>query len=532
MLSIGSHTYENVAAAVRGLQAIARDEGDRDPNLHRALAEALALADRADEAIEAYRTAMTAGATAADHLRLAEMLMRRQRPLEARAHLVKAAAVDSPDPDWALRVARGFDELADCYFAAGDLPTALECHDVAWRIVPGRVESAVAAALKQHEDNLLRGVLPELRPAAEGGPTLYAALVVWGETHTRQFLELCLPSLLAPGNLPALAAHQRVTLVVFATPESIAALDQAEAFATLRRHAEVIFAELPRALIEQTTRPDFPASVRYRITLQLVSAHHHAAAIMAAVRGAGLLFLVPDWVLSDGCLQAVAAGLQAGTEIFALPILVASRARLARALAPFGREGVLAVPAAELSRLGVATLHESWRQFIARDEGFVARQFPSWMLWPFGESGLVLHAFHWSVLCVSAKRLAGYEGQRFWTLDHRLIDALLRDDGDWRSVRLCRDPSEMTVVAFDTEGKDYAWASETPSEWRLPELVAEATPGTSLLSLSGVNHLLFRQPVVFGDEEDRAAREAALLRARALTDALEAEIATVSIKRV
>jgi hypothetical protein len=464
---------------------------------------------------------------------MAELLMRRQRPLEARVQLARAAAANVPDPEWGMRVARAFDELADAYFASGDLPTALECHDMAWQTVPGRVESAVAAALKQHEDNALRGVMPAFRPAADGGPTLYIALVVWGEAHTRQFLELCLPSLLAPGNLPALAARQRVALAVFATQATIAALDVAEPFAALRRHAEVIFVELPDALIEQTTHQELPVSVRYRITLQLVSAQHHITTIMAAARSAGVLFLVPDWVLSDGCLQAVQAGLDAGDEIFAVPILLAGRARLTSALAPYAHTGgAIAVPAADLARLGVANLHESWRQFVPQGDGFMARQFPSWMLWPFGGSGVVMHAFHWSALCVSAKRLAKYEGQRFWTLDHRLIDALLRDDKDWRSVTLCRDPAQMTIVAFDNEGKDYAWASDALSEWMLPQLVIEATPGTSLLSLSRVNHLLFREPVVFGGAGDRTARDAAIARAGALVDAIGAEIADVSIKRV
>ncbi|MSO75181.1 MAG: hypothetical protein EXQ99_08620 [Alphaproteobacteria bacterium] len=141
MLSIGPYAYDDVAAAVRSLGAKARGEVGADPDLHRSLAEALALAGRAEEAIEAYMVAISADGTAADHLRLAEMLMRRQRPLEARAQLVKAAAADIADPKWQLRLALAFDELADVYFAAGDFPSALDCHNMSWHhhTRPGRI---------------------------------------------------------------------------------------------------------------------------------------------------------------------------------------------------------------------------------------------------------------------------------------------------------------------------------------------------------------------------------------------------------
>ncbi len=533
MLSIGPYAYDDVAAAVRGLSAEARRKGESDPDVHRSLAEALALAGRAEEAIEAYSIATTAGAIAVDYLRLAEMLMRRQRPLEARAQLVKAAAADIPDPKWQLRLAIAFDELADAYFAAGDLPTALECHDMSWHIVPGRVESAIAAALKRHEDNVLREIMPELNPASDGGPTLYAALVVWGETYTHQFLDLSLPSLLAPGNLPALAARQRVMLTIFASRESIAMLEVAEAFATLRDHAEVICVEIPDALIEQTTRSDYPTLVRYRITDQLVAAQHQIALIMAAARGAGVLFLAPDWVLSDGCLRTIQSGLEAEREIFVTPIILADRNRLADALVAHTRaDGVLSVSGAELARHSAASLHEIWRQFVPTVKGHVARQFPSTMIWPFSATGFVLHSFHWSTLCVSATRLARYEGQRFWSLDHRLIDALLHDDKEWPVVTLCRDPAALTIVAFGNEGDDRAVATDAPAQWGVPEIVAEATPGTNLLSMSRANHLLFREPVVFGAGKDIAARDAALARARDLVAAIGAEIADVAIKRV
>lgn len=87
-------------------------------------------------------------------------------------------------------------------------------------------------------------------------------------------------------------------------------------------------------------------------------------------------------------------------------------------------------------------------------------------------------------------------------------------------------------MAFGNEGDDPAVATDAPAQWGVPEIVAEATPGTNFLSMSRANHLLFREPVGFGAGKDIAARDAALARARDLVAAIGAEIADVAIKRV
>jgi hypothetical protein len=42
---------------------------------------------------------------------------------------------------------------------------------------------------------------------------------VWGEEHLNLFLNVCLPSLLATGNLPSLAAHPQNRYLVYTCPE-------------------------------------------------------------------------------------------------------------------------------------------------------------------------------------------------------------------------------------------------------------------------------------------------------------------------
>src|ERR1700722_17725486 len=51
-------------------------------------------------------------------------------------------------------------------------------------------------------------------------------LPVWGQRYTRDFLEFCLPSLLAPGNVPGLTKLARCTFVLLAPAEDAETIER------------------------------------------------------------------------------------------------------------------------------------------------------------------------------------------------------------------------------------------------------------------------------------------------------------------
>src|SRR5882757_2267479 len=116
-------------------------------------------------------------------------------------------------------------------------------------------------------------------------------LPVWGERYTRDFLELCLPSLMAPGNLPALSKLGRCTFVLLAPA----------------RDAEVIERNsLWNALSDG-------CSVRIERIDDLISQSSSTVLTLAyalAIRQTGeraldtcFVLLVADYVFSDGSLR-------------------------------------------------------------------------------------------------------------------------------------------------------------------------------------------------------------------------------------
>ena len=173
-------------------------------------------------------------------------------------------------------------------------------------------------------------------------------LPVWGDDFITQFLENSLPTLLAPGNIPALAA---------ALPTRFVFLTRARDEATFRGNAAL--AELERCCpIEFLPIDDLIMQGNHSTTVTL--------AYTRAVRQTDLamldtcfFFLVSDYVMADGSLGAVLARMLAGasavqTGNFQLDEATAEpwlKQRLAEA------GNTLAMPPREVMRWALRCLH-------------------------------------------------------------------------------------------------------------------------------------------------------------------------------
>jgi len=128
-------------------------------------------------------------------------------------------------------------------------------------------------------------------------------LPVWGDDYINQFLEQSLPTLLAPGNIPALAK---------ALPTRFVFLSRGDDEATIRAHPA--YRHLRRARdVEILPIDDLITQGNHSTTVTLAYAR--------AVRRTGeamldtcFFFLVSDYIMADGSLAAVLARMQAGAS--------------------------------------------------------------------------------------------------------------------------------------------------------------------------------------------------------------------------
>jgi hypothetical protein len=201
------------------------------------------------------------------------------------------------------------------------------------------------------EDSLRPRAAAELRRSGPRSPppkSVKLLLPVWGHRYVSQFLEVGLPTLMAPGNLPALAQ---------ALPCEFEILTSAADETYIRQHPA--FLRLAGICNAAVRTIDHLITVgNNSTTLTLVYAE--------AIRAAGLamldtcfMFLVSDYVIADGSLANVLARVRGGAS----GVLVGNFQVTAEEAAPLLSErvareaGAVVLSARELMRWALGHLH-------------------------------------------------------------------------------------------------------------------------------------------------------------------------------
>lgn len=156
---------------------------------------------------------------------------------------------------------------------------------------PDLTPTSDAGASDPRNDGARRGPVKQIR----------LLLPVWGEQFIGQFLRVSMPTLLAPGNLPAVAAALPCTLVFLTNTEGAELMRGHPATAYLQSICDVEF-----DIID-----DLITSDNYSTTLTLAYAR--------AIRATGemmldtcFFFLISDYIMADGSLANVLARIRAG----------------------------------------------------------------------------------------------------------------------------------------------------------------------------------------------------------------------------
>ncbi len=178
-------------------------------------------------------------------------------------------------------------------------------------------------------------------------------LPVWGERYIRDFLDYGLPSLLAPGNLPALSKLAPCTFVLLAPARDAAIIQSHKLWTRLLDCCSVRIAPIDDLISRSSSTV---LTLAYALAIR-----------EARERALDTCFvpLVADYVMSDGSLLAVvkhvfagASGVLAGNfqvaREIALPLLEGGR----------GDNGVLAIAQRSLVEISFNALHRTTRDEI------------------------------------------------------------------------------------------------------------------------------------------------------------------------
>jgi hypothetical protein len=135
----------------------------------------------------------------------------------------------------------------------------------------------------------------------------YFLLAFWGERYRNYFIDRCLPSLLAPNNLPILRASDGHRFVIATTRADRQAIEHLPIFARLREYAEPTFIEM--APPDTETPPGESGTIWQQNVYQKQLVEY---AYRSRVYGC---LLWPDLIISDGMVAALLRHANAGRSL-------------------------------------------------------------------------------------------------------------------------------------------------------------------------------------------------------------------------
>ncbi len=208
---------------------------------------------------------------------------------------------------------------------------------------------------------------------------------VWGRQYAERFTELTLPALLAPGNVPYLAAALPTEVVLVTQRDLFDVIRGTESFKRLEKHCEA-------RLVPMDDLMSFPAYYGLTITWSLFRGFADLGEAMTAT---WLLFLNSDFILADGSYRALVPRLSGAERIFLAPsyctieeeVLPLLRARLSQTTQ------TLAIATRDMADLMMDRLHYTVRAktinrrmyriervdqlyYVVDNDTIVSRQFP------------------------------------------------------------------------------------------------------------------------------------------------------------
>ena len=171
---------------------------------------------------------------------------------------------------------------------------------------------------------------------------------VWGYQFVGRFLEFCLPTLLAPNNIPAVAREVPCRFVLLSSVADEPTIRSHPAWQNLERHCACEI----RSIDDLITQGNHTAT----ITLAFERALRQAG---DAMRDTCFIFLMSDYLVADGSLKTVLRRIQAGAGA----VLAGNFQIIAEDAAPLLRQRVdlesheIVLPPRDLVRWSLAHLH-------------------------------------------------------------------------------------------------------------------------------------------------------------------------------
>lgn len=211
---------------------------------------------------------------------------------------------------------------------------------------------------------------------------VHYVMAVWGRRYCQTLIDIVLPTLLSPGNLPA-CRHRATSVFKFQTlPEDAVWLAGQPLVARLRELIEVEF---------DVIHPEDRACITEESAYDAMSVFHRHAIRQAIPEGAHMVFMTADAIVSDGSFRALERYAEQGADCVVLCgvrcLLDDARPELLAAL-----QAGQGLTARQMTDLLLRHPHPL-AQAMTWGAPVFNSGFPGHLYW-FGENGILAHGWH------------------------------------------------------------------------------------------------------------------------------------------
>lgn len=315
-------------------------------------------------------------------------------------------------------------------------------------------------------------------------------LVLWGAQHRDYFTDWCLPSLLAPKNVPALSG--RGHKLVIACP--------IEEWAYLCKHPTVKYAQQWLAI----DRVPFERPAQGENACVAMRTGHKEAALRAFRDEAIGVHITPDLLISDGLILTAEQHLKNGAKVVLTLALRFWEEKFFHGLKRIGHQRCerkqIALEPRKLVHIAMNSMHPETRSYEWGKEIFA--KFPS-SVWTPISSGMACCGLSWLPIMFDYGALRKLDTKTLddWTMDG---DYVYRNFGDGRLVKHISDSDDGVLISWtscpDREISEAPWSNAIERERMFSKAFNHA-------SFDPLKRKLFWQPVMWHAEDLNSADE-------------------------
>lgn len=260
------------------------------------------------------------------------------------------------------------------------------------------------------------------------------SVALWGKDYVTRFLEVCLPTLLSPGNLGGMSRDADSRFLIITTEEDAVEIRRTAIFQTLG----------DRVATEFFIVPSKHSGNKYKSVsnLQMVAIEYSADFDT-------LFFLYPDFIFADGTISTALRRLQAGHDAVVLPVPRVLDHAVRDAFSDIVRAKNAAITLNPREFVAFANRHFHPAMWAHLWESGTFTSYPSNLFWRVAEGNLLFRCFHLHPLAIRVQFDSPvYTVRMRSTLDEEYIPRVFPDIG---TIYCVPDSDEAAICSLTPE---------------------------------------------------------------------------------